>query len=57
MTKSPDDAQEQERAELKTLVRQALAERERLQAEARALREENARLRRLRDQPKRNSNA
>jgi hypothetical protein len=55
MTKSPDDAQEQERAKLKILVRWALAEGERLKAEARALRKENARLKRLRDQAKRNA--
>jgi hypothetical protein len=55
MTKSPDDAEEQERTKLKTLVRWALAERERLKAEGRALCKEIAQLQRLRDQPKRNS--
>jgi hypothetical protein len=55
MTKSPDDAEEQERTKLKTLVRWALAERERLKAEGRALCKEIAQLQRLRDQPERNS--
>jgi hypothetical protein len=56
MTKSADDAQEQERAELVILVKKALAEGERLEAEANALRKEIARLKRSRDRPGRNSN-
>jgi hypothetical protein len=55
MSKSHEDTDERERTELKILVRQALAKSEQLEAEARALREENARLRRLRDRPGRNS--
>ena len=55
MSKSHQDAEEQERAQLKILVRQALAESERLEEEARALREEVARLKRLRDRLQRNS--
>jgi len=55
MSKSHQDAEEQERAQLKILVRQALAESERLEEEARALREEVARLKRLRDRLERNS--
>jgi len=55
MSKSHEDAEEQERAQLKILVRQALAESERLEEEARALREEVARLKRLRDRFERNS--
>jgi cell shape-determining protein MreC len=55
MSKSPKDPDEQERAALRILVRQALADIERREEEARALREENARLKRLRDQPGRNS--
>jgi len=54
-SKSRDDADERERAALKTLARLALEENERLKAEGKALREENARLKRLRDGPKRNS--
>ena len=53
MTNSPEDAVE--RNELELLLRQALEERERLRAEGKALREENARLKRLRYRPKRNS--
>jgi hypothetical protein len=49
MSKSHEDAEERERAILKMLVRQALAESERLEEEAKALREEIARLKRLRD--------
>jgi hypothetical protein len=56
MTKSTDDAQEQERAELVILVKKALAEGERLEAEANALRKEIARLKRSKVQPGRNSN-
>ena len=55
MSKSHEDAEERERAELKILVRQALAKSERLEAKARALREEVARLKRLRDRRGRNS--
>jgi hypothetical protein len=55
MSKSHEDSDERERTELKILVRQALAKSEQLEAEAKALREENARLRRLRDRPGRNS--
>jgi hypothetical protein len=55
MSKSQEDSDEQERARLKILVRQALAKSEQLEEEARALREENARLRRLRDRRSRNS--
>ena len=55
MSKSHEDAEEQERAQLKILVRQALAESERLEEEAKALREEIARLKRLRDRRRRNS--
>ena len=55
MSKSHQDAEEQERAQLKILVRQALAESERLEEEARALREEVARLKRLRYRLERNS--
>ncbi len=54
MSKSHEDAEERERAELKILVRQALAESERLEAEAKALREEVARLKRSRDRRGRN---
>jgi hypothetical protein len=46
MSKSPEEAEEQERAELRVLVRQAFAEYERLEAKAKALREELARLKR-----------
>ena len=53
MTNSPEDAVE--RNELELLLRQALEERERLRAEGKALREENARLKRLRYRAKRNS--
>ena len=49
MSKSQEDAEERERAILKTLVRQALAESERLEEEAKALREELARLKRMRN--------
>jgi hypothetical protein len=55
MSKSHEDAEERERAILKILVRQALAESERLEEEARALREEVARLKRLRGRRRRNS--
>jgi cell shape-determining protein MreC len=55
MGKSPEDADEQERSALKILLRQALAESERLEEKARTLREENARLKRLRARPGRNS--
>jgi hypothetical protein len=55
MTKSPQDAEERERAELMILARRALEEREHLLAERRALREEIARLKRLRGRSKRNS--
>jgi len=55
MSKSRHDAEERERAALKILARLALEENERLKAEGKALREEIARLRRLRDRPKRNS--
>jgi len=55
MTKSQEDAEERERAILKILVRQALAESERLEEEAKALRQEVARLKRLRDRRRRNS--
>jgi hypothetical protein len=55
MSKSHEDAEERERAILKILVRQALAESERLEEEAKALREEIARLKRLRDRRRRNS--
>jgi small-conductance mechanosensitive channel len=48
MSKSHEDAEEIERAELKILVRQALAKIQRLEEQATALREENARLKRLR---------
>jgi hypothetical protein len=48
MSKSLDDAEEQERAELRILIRQAFAEGERLEAKAKALREELARLKRSR---------
>jgi hypothetical protein len=47
MSKSHEDAEG--RAILKILVRQALAESERLEEEAKAMREEIARLKRLRD--------
>ena len=55
MGNSSDDAEERERAELVVLARQALEERERLLAERRALLQEIARLKRLRDRPGRNS--
>ena len=55
MSKSHEDAEERERAILKILVRQALAESDRLEEEAKALREEIARLKRLRDRRRRNS--
>ena len=55
MSKSHEDAEERERAILKILVRQALAESERLEEEAKALREEVARLKRLRDRLERSS--
>jgi hypothetical protein len=55
MSKSQEDAEERERAILKILVRQALAESERLEEEAKALRQEVARLKRLRDRRRRNS--
>jgi hypothetical protein len=55
MSKSHEDAEERERAILKILVRQALAESERLEEEAKALREEVARLKRSRDRRRRNS--
>jgi hypothetical protein len=55
MSKSHEDAEERERAKLQMLIRQALAEGERLEAEAKALREENERLKRLRDRRGRNS--
>ena len=57
MSKSPEDAEaeELERNKLKVLIRQAFGEIERREEQARALREENARLKRLRDQPGRNS--
>jgi hypothetical protein len=55
MTKSPQDAEERERAELMILARRALEEREHLLAERRALREEIARLKRLMGRSKRNS--
>ena len=55
MSKSHEDAEERERTILKILVRQALAESERLEEEAKALREEIARLKRLRDRRRRNS--
>jgi cell shape-determining protein MreC len=55
MSKSQEDGDELERARLKILVRQALAKSEQLEEEARALREENARLRRLMDRRGRNS--
>jgi hypothetical protein len=55
MSKSPDDGDEQQRAALRILVRQAFAECERLEAEAKSLREELARLKRLRDRRGRNS--
>jgi hypothetical protein len=47
MSKSHEDTEERECAELRMLIRQAVAEGERLEAEAKALREENARLKRL----------
>jgi hypothetical protein len=52
MSKSRHDADERQRAALKILARLALEENERLKVE---LREENARLKRLRDRSKRNS--
>jgi hypothetical protein len=55
MNKSHEDAEERERAELRMLIRQAVAEGERLEAEAKALREENAQLRRSRDRRGRNA--
>ena len=55
MSKSREDADEVERAQLKILIRQALAKSEELEEEARALREEVARLKRLRDRLERNS--
>jgi hypothetical protein len=55
MSKSPEDAEERERAELRMLIRQALAEGERLEAQAKALREEIARLKRLRGRRGRSS--
>jgi len=55
MSKSREDADEVERAQLKILIRQALAKSEELEEEARALREENTRLKRLRDRRSRNS--
>jgi hypothetical protein len=55
MSKSQEDAEERERAILKILVRQALAESERLEEEAKALPQEVARLKRLRDRRRRNS--
>jgi hypothetical protein len=55
MGNSSDNAEERERAELVVLARQALEERERLLAERRALLQEIARLKRLRDRPGRNS--
>jgi hypothetical protein len=54
MSKSHEDAEERECAELRMLIRQALAKGERLEAEAKVLREENARLKRLKSQ-RRNS--
>ena len=57
MSKSCHDADERERAALKILARLALEENERLKAEGKALREENARLKRLRDRRSRNSKA
>ena len=44
MTKASDDAEQRERAELKVMLRQALEERARLEAEHKALRKEKARL-------------
>jgi hypothetical protein len=55
MGKSPEDADDQERAALLILVREAFAESERLEAEAKALREEIARLKRSRDRRGRSS--
>jgi hypothetical protein len=56
MTKPSQDAEEQERTELKVLLRQALEERDRLEAEHRALRKEKARLlKSLMGRPKQNS--
>jgi len=49
MSKSPEDAEaeERERAKLKVLIKQAFGEIERREQQVRALREENARLKRL----------
>jgi len=55
MSKSLEDAEERECAELRNLIRQAFAESERLEAEAKALRDEIARLRRRRDRRGRSS--
>jgi hypothetical protein len=55
MSKSSEDAEERERAELRMLIGQAFAESERLEAKAKALREEIARLKRLRDRRGRSS--
>jgi len=57
MSKSPEDAEteELERNKLKVLIRQAFAEIERREEQARALREENARLKRLRARAGRHS--
>jgi hypothetical protein len=55
MSKSRHETDERERAALKILAKLALEENERLKAEGKALREEIARLRRLRNRPKRNS--
>jgi hypothetical protein len=58
MTNASDDAEERERAELKVMLRQALEERARLEAEHKALRKEKARLlKSLLGRPKRNSSA
>jgi hypothetical protein len=58
MTKASDDAEERERAELKVMLRQALEERARLEAEHKALRKEKARLlKSLLGRPKRISSA
>jgi hypothetical protein len=58
MTKSSHDAEEQERTQLKVLLRLALEERARLEAERRALRKEKARLlKSLFGRPKRGSSS
>ena len=58
MTKASDDADGRERAELVVMLRQALEERARLDAEHKALRKEKARLlKSLLGRPKRGSSS